>query len=384
MERQGKEHIYMITTTGVRSLAKHEMEIADTSIRRLDEMDLPRESLLRLLNKLKHHVRTAWCSNCGGNDIEWGGLPDKVEVETCVECGSANVMSGTLSEYEAFLKEKGFSEKELVFKLYEGSALAEHREITLIGETAGLLRLKPSIPAYAEAFVYVDKKHMSVAKDIVGHLETEKLTRDLTKSAYAAFYELEKGDRTLSTWREELDCIKRALDTDLTMVIRFDGRKTRSGVNWEQETMLAEEDYGHRQKELADLRTAAETNRREILESFLIDFFRDGENVYDAFSALIEYWTWGEFPNPPTTEELEVIVQDWARQSLLDIETSRFAHFTEKGTESLVYNEVRKWTEVERAVQTIYHKKHGGLPPYRDRDVFKTDDTSAAVGYGWH
>ena len=108
MEREGKEHIYTITTPGVRSLAKHGADAIGASIDRLGDMDLPREILVKLLDKLKEHVRTTWCRDCGGNDTEWGGTLDGADIETCTECHGANLLYGTLAEYEAYVKEKGF------------------------------------------------------------------------------------------------------------------------------------------------------------------------------------------------------------------------------------------------------------------------------------
>jgi Zn-finger nucleic acid-binding protein len=126
MEREGKEHIYTITTGGLRSLASHETDIAGASIDRLGSMDLPRETLVKLLNKLKQNVRMTWCPQCGGNNIDWGGVApvlggaegEEEEIEICMDCFNANLAYGTLSEYETFLKEKGlFNEKGFIFKL---------------------------------------------------------------------------------------------------------------------------------------------------------------------------------------------------------------------------------------------------------------------------
>jgi hypothetical protein len=134
MEREGKEHIYTITTTGLRSLASHETDIAEASIDRLRKMDLPKETLVKLLDKLKQNVRITWCRECGGTNTDWDGILTRIiggkeveeEIETCVDCHNANLLYGTLLEYETFLKEKGlFNEKGFMFRLGEEPLLSK-------------------------------------------------------------------------------------------------------------------------------------------------------------------------------------------------------------------------------------------------------------------
>jgi hypothetical protein len=128
MEREGKEHIYTITTTGLWSLAHHETDIAEASIDKLRKMDLPKKALVKLLDKLKQNVKITWCEECGGTNTDWDGILTMIiggkevekEIETCVDCHNANLLYGTLSEYETFLKEKGlFNEKGFMFRLHE-------------------------------------------------------------------------------------------------------------------------------------------------------------------------------------------------------------------------------------------------------------------------
>lgn len=104
----GKEHIYTITKGGISSLVKYETNISDASVARLSGMDLPRESLVKLLNKLKTRVKITWCDRCGGNQIDIGYLSETdEEIEVCGECHNGNMMHGTLADYEAFIKKYG-------------------------------------------------------------------------------------------------------------------------------------------------------------------------------------------------------------------------------------------------------------------------------------
>jgi hypothetical protein len=118
-EAVGKEHFYTVKKKGLGILAKHEEDLAADSVNRLGQLDLPR--LLRLLNNLKGHVRTSWCQECGGSDIERNGgilqkntliegneVEEEEPIDMCAECQSANVVYGTLAEYEAYVKDKGF------------------------------------------------------------------------------------------------------------------------------------------------------------------------------------------------------------------------------------------------------------------------------------
>lgn len=245
-------------------------------------------------------------------------------------------------------------------------------------ETGGLVALNILAPVGearvdTETTLFVDKKHAPVAKEIVQRLDVKRVSKEFVDSAYRALHEIERGGRNLSTWREEVDCTMKSLDAELAIMIRFDGRKFRSRVDWGKEIQIADQDYRNRHKELAELRAAAQTNRQRILESFVMDlvFCRAGTIDEDTFRGVIEWWTWGDLPNPPTEEEIEAIIQGWVRNGLVELHHSevQFIDTTEKGAAfSKTYQQSTEARITRRAIQTIYYSKHGGLPPYRKNE----------------
>lgn len=112
MEREGNMHIYTITALGARTLAKYEEMSVGASIKRLGEMELPRDITLRLQSYLKNHVKMTWCPSCMGTNIDpKGGVIEHGDgseewIRTCKDCGEANLTDGTLGQYESLLRDQ--------------------------------------------------------------------------------------------------------------------------------------------------------------------------------------------------------------------------------------------------------------------------------------
>jgi hypothetical protein len=132
-----------------------------------------------LLNKLKDNVRISWCQECGGSDIERNGgilrkntliegneVEEEEPIDICAECQCANVLYGTLAEYEAYAKDKGFKVPAFNLDQADGTEVKE-RERFVKSKRDELLERS---------------YHYALQQDALRRVLENKRSRDVTRS----------------------------------------------------------------------------------------------------------------------------------------------------------------------------------------------------------
>jgi hypothetical protein len=207
----------------------------------------------------------------------------------------------------------------------------------------------------------VDKDHAAIADDLMRELPVKQIAKDFANEAYHATYRvLRKGKGQSSTWKEELEYDRQALNTDVTIMIRFNGKKIAAAQDWDEQLRKAEHISAEREKELSALRDLAVRDRKAILEAMIAHEIRTQQGSFpteEILNSVVENWATGELPDPPTSEEVAEIVDEWVKAGLVELETLELW----RATDELLASKAPGL--LGGTLRTIYAKKRGWLPP---------------------
>lgn len=200
--------------------------------------------------------------------------------------------------------------------------------LEMFKETGGVVQMK--LPARAmreatEGALFVDRGHAKIVAKVIERIDIEGLVAKFTNEIQDALYYIEREDRKVTNLRESIECERDALDADVSLLLRFNAKKARSGIDWEESIRMVEEDAERaegglrRLKEyLENIQKHPETSRKEVLESFVAQYARPDVEYEDMVNSIIEDWNLGQLPNPPTPEEIMAFVHEWQRLGLVE------------------------------------------------------------------
>lgn len=198
--------------------------------------------------------------------------------------------------------------------------------LEMFKETGDVVQMK--LPARAmreatEGALFIDRGHAKIVTRIIELIDIEDLVGKFNNEIQDALYEIEWQGRKVTNLRESIECDRDSLDADVSLLLRFDAKKARSRIDWEESIKEAEEYAEKAEDGLLSLRKYLEgenleAKRKEVLESFVAHYARPGASFTEMVDSIIEDWKLGQLPNPPTPDEIMAFVHEWQRAGLVE------------------------------------------------------------------